>query len=143
MGDAPGWFADKFNLAHLTVRSYAFWTWSVRPMQCTLGAGVLSLNRPCPAWGETTSEENAELAQVISDAEHKLKSCFAYDKINFLMLMMVDPHVHFHVIPRYAGPTRRYGLEWVDAAWPKLPDFYSGITDGAVLEQIRSDLLSA
>ena len=30
----------------------------------------------------------------------------AYERINYLMLMMVDPHVHFHVIPRYSGEPR-------------------------------------
>jgi diadenosine tetraphosphate (Ap4A) HIT family hydrolase len=142
MSDAPEWFAEKFGLARLTVKRYAFWTWSVRPVQCTLGASVLSLNRPCAAWGETTAEENAELATVIADIERRLKSCFAYDKINYLMLMMVDPHAHFHVVPRYAAPGERYGLQWIDNGWPKPPDLSSGVADAAVLEQIRQDILS-
>ena len=142
MTDTLDWFATKFNLGDLTVRRYSFWTWSVRPIQSTLGAGVLSLNRPCATWGEARGDENAELAEVIADVEGRLRKCFACDKFNYLMLMMVDPHVHFHVMPRYAEPRRRYELEWSDATWPKLPDFYSGTTDTAVLEQIRRDLLS-
>ena len=142
MSDAPEWFAAKFNLRDLTVRRYAFWTWSIRPIQSTLGAGVLSLTRPCATWGKSHGEENAELAEVIADVESRLKKCFACDKFNYLMLMMVDPHVHFHVIPRYAEPRQRYELEWSDTTWPKLPDFYSGIADGVVLERIRQDLLS-
>ena len=142
MSTAPDWFATKFHLADLTVRRFAFWTLSVRPAQPTLGACVLSLNRPSAAWGETTPEENAELATVIADIERRLKESFAYDKINYLMLMMVDPHVHFHVIPRYAETKQRYGLEWTDRAWPKPPDLSAGSVDAAVLEQIRRDLQS-
>ena len=41
------------------------------------------------------------------------------------MLMMVDPHVHFHVIPRYEGPRTFAGLEFVDAGWPGPPDLKS------------------
>ena len=38
------------------------------------------------------------------------------------MLMMVDPHVHFHVIPRYASQRDFLGLSFVDQDWPKPPD---------------------
>ena len=37
MTDTPDWFAAKFDLGDLTVRRYAFWTWSVRPIESTLG----------------------------------------------------------------------------------------------------------
>ena len=32
-----------------------------------------------------------------------LRGFVAYERINYLMLMMVDPDVHFHVIPRYTA----------------------------------------
>ena len=38
------------------------------------------------------------------------------------MLMMVDPHVHFHVLPRYDGERRWGDLAIADGGWPKLPD---------------------
>ena len=76
----------------------------------------------------------------VADTERRLKACFAYDKINYLMLMMVDPHVHFHVIPRYGECREIYGLEWVDRAWPKPPDLWAGPIDAAVLERIRQDI---
>jgi diadenosine tetraphosphate (Ap4A) HIT family hydrolase len=34
---------------------------------------------------------------------------------------MVDPHVHFHVIPRYEGGRGFAGIEVADAGWPKVP----------------------
>ena len=141
MTTAPDWFAEKFQLSTLTVSTSAFWTWSVRPVQCTLGASVLSLNRPCEAWGQVTAGENAELASVVAGIERRLSAAYSYDKINYLMLMMVDPQVHFHVIPRYESSRERYGLTWKDGAWPKPPDLASSVNDAAVLEQIRRDLL--
>ncbi|HXC52715.1 MAG TPA: hypothetical protein VN634_17660 [Candidatus Limnocylindrales bacterium] len=143
MTSAPEWFATKFKLAELTVRRFAFWTWSVRPTQCTPGASVLSLNRPCPAWGEVTAEENAELAIVVAEMEGRLKAVCDYDKINYLMLMMVDPQVHFHVIPRYAKPKGLFGVEWIDRAWPKPPDLSAGTSDLAVAEAVRLALTTA
>ncbi len=38
-------FHEKFRVPELEVVSSAHWTWSVRPVQTTLGAGILSLNR--------------------------------------------------------------------------------------------------
>ena len=37
------------------------------------------------------------------------------------MLMMVDPNVHFHVIPRYEGTRAWAGLDFPDAGWPGPP----------------------
>ena len=37
------------------------------------------------------------------------------------MLMMVDPNVHFHVIPRYSEPQSACGLTIPDPGWPVLP----------------------
>ena len=47
-------------------------------------------------------EAYKEMGAVVADIERALKAAFAYEKINYLMLMMVDPNVHFHVIPRYS-----------------------------------------
>jgi diadenosine tetraphosphate (Ap4A) HIT family hydrolase len=38
---------------------------------------------------------------------------------------MVDPHVHFHVIPRYSGSREWNGLDFADAGWPGPPDLKS------------------
>jgi diadenosine tetraphosphate (Ap4A) HIT family hydrolase len=37
------------------------------------------------------------------------------------MLMMVDPNVHFHVIPRYSEPRSWGGIDFPDAGWPGPP----------------------
>ena len=37
------------------------------------------------------------------------------------MLMMVDPHVHFHVIPRYSEARQWDGIAFPDAGWPGPP----------------------
>ena len=43
------------------------------------------------------------------------------------MLMMVDPNVHFHVIPRYSEPRSWNGIEFPDAGWPGPPELGSAI----------------
>jgi diadenosine tetraphosphate (Ap4A) HIT family hydrolase len=119
-------FRRKFRLPEYVIRDYAHWTWSLRPVHSTLGAGVVSARRYAANFSDMTAEECAELATVIKDVEGRLKAAFRYDKINYLMLMMVDLHVHFHVIPRYAGPREFGGTTWDDKTWPKPPESSSG-----------------
>ena len=57
--------------------------------------------------------------------------------------MMVDPHVHFHVLPRYESPRELAGVAFVDAAWPKPPDVTASLelADGvlaAIGERLRA-----
>src|SRR3546814_9403513 len=52
------------------------------------------------------------------------------DLINYLMLMMVDPHVHFHVLPRYDGERSGAGLTVADAGWPAQPDLRQAVKLG-------------
>jgi diadenosine tetraphosphate (Ap4A) HIT family hydrolase len=62
------------------------------------------------------------LARATADFERTLATVFRFQKINYLALMMVDPHVHFHVIPRYSEPPAFDGASFPDHAWPKPPD---------------------
>ena len=50
-----------------------------------------------------------------------LKAAVDYEKINYLMLMMVDKDVHFHVLPRYSGVREHEGAVFPDAGWPAAP----------------------
>jgi diadenosine tetraphosphate (Ap4A) HIT family hydrolase len=43
------------------------------------------------------------------------------------MLMMVDPNVHFHVIPRYSGSRQWNEVEFPDAGWPGQPQLSSAV----------------
>jgi diadenosine tetraphosphate (Ap4A) HIT family hydrolase len=65
------------------------------------------------------------LATVSRHIEEGLKGFRSYDKINYLMLMMVDPHVHFHVLPRYRAKQEFHGVIIPDEGWPAAPDLSS------------------
>ena len=58
-----------------------------------------------------------------ADIEAALRAAVGFEKINYLMFMMNDPQVHFHVIPRYDGERTVCGLTIADAGWPKHPAF--------------------
>ena len=57
------------------------------------------------------------------------------------MLMMVDPHVHFHVIPRYSGSREWSGLMFPDHGWPGPPDLKSAAALSAnQISDLRNEL---
>ena len=114
-------FRAKFRVEELIVLENRSWSWSVRPGQPTLGAGVLSLNRHAGKLSEVSAEEMQDLAELVGALEGTIKSAFDHAIMNYLMLMMVDHHVHYHVIPRYDTTRTFAGREWVDKGWPALP----------------------
>ena len=56
----------------------------------------------------------SELFIVARDIEPTLKKAFGYEKINWMMVMMTDPHVHFHIYLRYSVSKKFAGVEWLD-----------------------------
>ena len=66
------------------------------------------------------------------------------DKLNYLVLMMVDPHVHFHVIPRYESARSINDKVVEDSGWPKHPDMQQvAPLDEADMETLLEALKSA
>jgi diadenosine tetraphosphate (Ap4A) HIT family hydrolase len=111
----------KFGYPATLVADYAHWVVLLRPAQPTLGALVLAAKSDATAFSDLPPAAFAELAAITAAIETALGQAVAYERINYLMLMMVDPHVHFHVIPRYDGTRTGAGIAIADAGWPKLP----------------------
>lgn len=98
------------------------WIVLLRPKQVTLGSLVLAAADPAMAFGDLHAFTFNTLGPAVTRIEHALKGALRCDKFNYIMLMMVDPHVHFHVIPRYANPVDFHGQSFADPFWPKPPD---------------------
>jgi len=112
----------KFGYPETLLADYDHWVVLLRPQQATLGAMVLACKEPATAFSAISPPAFSSLSTVTDDIESTLREAFAYDKINYLMLMMVDPHVHFHVLPRYAGPRAFSGVSFEDPGWPVVPN---------------------
>jgi diadenosine tetraphosphate (Ap4A) HIT family hydrolase len=109
---------SKFGYPGTLVGETSHWAVLVRPEQPTL---VLICREAVKAFGAVSPAAFAELGPVVARIEAMLRGFTRYDKINYLMLMMQDPDVHFHVIPRYEGERSHDGLTVPDAAWPGPP----------------------
>jgi diadenosine tetraphosphate (Ap4A) HIT family hydrolase len=113
---------QKFGWPATLLREFEHWCILLRPQQATYGALVLCAKSEATAFSDLQPAAFAELADATRAIERTLKNELACDKINYLMLMMVDPHVHFHVLPRYANPQEFAGHSFTDPGWPGLPD---------------------
>jgi diadenosine tetraphosphate (Ap4A) HIT family hydrolase len=117
----------KFGHPATLIAEYRHWVVLLRPAQPTLGALVLAAKSDATAFGDLPAEAHAELKTVTAAIEAALRQAVDYAKINYLMLMMVDPHVHFHVLPRYEGERSGAGLTVADAGWPAQPDLGTAV----------------
>lgn len=133
----------KFGAPQTIIRQYQYWSVMLRPAQATLGALVLAAHEPAEAFSQLSPESFTELHSITGQIESALTKAFQYDKINYLMLMMVDPDVHFHVIPRYAQPRQFADREFIDAGWPAMPNLGQiNKTDAAINQRIMNYIQS-
>lgn len=116
---------QTFGYPDTLLREYDHWCVLLRPVQVTLGSLVLACKDPAQRFSDITPAAFAEQASVVADIERVLAGFVGFEKMNYMMLMMVDPDVHSHVLPRYSE-SRSFAfsdgdLEFVDAGWPALP----------------------
>ena len=117
----------KFGDPETRLADYTHWRVLLRAAQPTLGSLILGAKSEARAFSALPVEAYAELGQATREIETVLSDFVKYERINYLMLMMVDPHVHFHVIPRYQG-MRDFGtLKLPDKGWPGPPDLASAV----------------
>lgn len=134
----------KFGDPATRIAQTRHWTVLLRPKQPTLGSLVLVCREPVLAFSELSAAAYEDLRAVIGCVEPALRELSAYQRINYLMLMMVDPDVHFHVIPRYEGSRSFMGADYRDAGWPGPPDLQAAVTpEGAALDALLERLRAA
>lgn len=120
---------ESFGYPATLIREYNHWCVLLRPAQATLGSLVLACKDPAQQFSAISAGAFAEQAVVVKDIERVLAEFVQFEKMNYMMLMMVDPDVHYHVVPRYSEPRRFVAagdaelaeLEFADAGWPALP----------------------
>jgi diadenosine tetraphosphate (Ap4A) HIT family hydrolase len=135
--------AKKFGHPASLVAETASWLVLVRPSQPTFGSLVLVCKEQADAFSDLTPSAFADLAVAVRGVERVLGEAVAYQRINYLMLMMVDRDVHFHVLPRYEGVRSFEGLSFPDEGWPGPPKLNPAVdlpepALSALTEQLRS-----
>ncbi|MBL6081717.1 HIT family protein [Belnapia sp. T18] len=129
----------KFGYPATLIGETEHWLVLLRPQQVTLGSLVLVCRQPVTRFGDASPAAFAGMHDAIHRIETILREFVRYEKINYLMLMMVDPDVHFHVIPRYAGERVHLGRSFPDAGWPGPPALGQAVEPEAA---VRDDMLA-
>ena len=131
----------KFGYPETLIKELNHWVVLLRPAQVTLGSLVLAAKGEATAFSALPAEAFTELAEAVAAIETALPSFSNYERINYLMLMMVDPNVHFHVFPRYEGARRWNGTDFPDEGWPGVPQLKLAVElDTARLICMRDEL---
>src|SRR3954470_3804570 len=112
----------KFGYPATLLVELDHWAILLRREQATLGSLVLAATSDATRYSGLPPEAFAEQGEAVRRIENALAAFVAFEKINYVMLMMVDPNPHFHVIPRYSEPRTWNGIEFADAGWPGAPD---------------------
>jgi len=119
--------AAAFGYPRTLVAETRYWLVLIRPKQPTLGSLALVCKEPVQAFAHLSQNAFSDLKVATEGIEAMLSSAVAYERINYLMLMMVDRDVHFHVIPRYDGERGDEGVTFADAGWPGPPDLKTSV----------------
>ena len=137
----------KFGFPDTLLRAFDHWVVLLRPAQVTLGSLVLAAKSDAAVFSDLPAEAFAELALAVRSIETALSTFCDYERINYLMLMMVDPNVHFHVFPRYSAPRLWGGRQFPDEGWPGQPQLklaieLTSIEIKSLVEQLKPHFYS-
>ena len=121
---------ETFDYPNSELLATDHWLVLLRPRQVTLGSLILAVRDDIRSLGALPVSAAQEMPIVVSAIETALRSTLSAEKFNYLCLMMVDPQVHFHVIPRYSRAARFDEVEYHDDFWPGPPDVTSALSIG-------------
>lgn len=125
------------------IKEFTHWVVLFRDKQVTIGSLIImSKELEKTSLGAVSAEAWSEFAEVTAFVENTIKTAFGAEKFNYLALMMYDPEVHFHVIPRYSQPVQFLGKEFVDADWPEATKRVAMNLDDETLQVIKKKIIS-
>jgi diadenosine tetraphosphate (Ap4A) HIT family hydrolase len=111
-----------FNSKDFLIKEYENWYLLLRENQVTIGSLVLIEKKFHTRLSNVSNESFIEFGDIVREIELTLEQLFNYKKINYLMLMMKDKQVHYHIIPRYYEDKSYESILFHDTGWPGLPD---------------------
>jgi len=121
------------------------WKVILDPDQSYLGRCYVSLKRHCGDLAELTKEEWLDFAELVKKLEGALRKSFDATMFNWTCLLNdayqnnpPDPHVHWHLRPRYSHKVEFAGLLFEDK---EFAHHYGRGTNREVLKDIREGII--
>lgn len=129
------------NPFHGVLKEYEHWVVLFRDKQVTIGSVIImSKHLDKESLGDVSAEAWGEFGIVCKESEAAITEAFGAEKFNYLALMMYDPEVHFHVIPRYSKPVTFASKTFVDLDWPEATKRIALDLDTDMLELIKNKM---
>ncbi len=122
------------------VLSRDHWTLVLNENQATLGRVFFALNRHETDIARLTDAEVLSLWAFVRETKSALSGLLAPDHFNYMFLMNLTSHVHFHIFPRYAGPREFAGQTFTDSRYG---DHYDPTESRTLDAQIEAELIAA
>lgn len=98
-----------------------YWKVFLNPKQTYLGRSIATLKRHCASLSDLTNEEWDDFVGLVKIIESAYKKALSATLFNWSCLMNdayqnepPNPHVHWHLRPRYENPVRLFGLTFED-----------------------------
>jgi diadenosine tetraphosphate (Ap4A) HIT family hydrolase len=117
-----------------------YWTLVFNENQATVGRVFFALNRHETDIAALTEDEVTSLWAFLRETKGALTALFAPDHFNYMFLMNLTPHAHFHIFPRYKEAREFAGQTWAD---PRFGDHYDPAEARAVDDVIMDTLAGA
>lgn len=134
---------QAFGYPDTVLKEYKYWVVLLRPAQVTLGTVVIANKSSATYLGEIPEAEWSEFSLVAREVELALINTFGAEKFNYLALMMKDPNVHFHVVPRYSKPIVFENKTFEDKDWPLKTELNPVETRDDIFNAIKEKLVEA
>lgn len=114
----------KFYYPNSIVYENEFWYVLLRFEQVTFCSVILITKfEKNNLFSKLSIEEQISMFKVIQKIETVMYKNIGCDKINYLALMMIDPFIHYHIIPRYKSIMMFNKVEFSDTGYPGLINF--------------------
>jgi len=128
------------NIARGVIDWNEHWNLVLNENQATLGRVFFALKRHETDITHLTPEEVTALWEFVGRTKDALDGLFAPDHFNYMFLMNLTPHAHFHIFPRYAGPRDIAGQTFRDTRYG---DHYDPAEDRPVDDATREAIIAA
>ena len=117
------------------------WTLILNENQATLGRAFFALKRHETDVAALTPDELTSLWTFLRETQAALMALFVPDHFNYMFLMNLTPHAHFHIFPRYAEARAFVGHTWTDGQYGDHYDPHeTRPIDDAVLDALTTAL---
>ena len=117
--DCLGCKSSEKDPAYITRTSH--WKVFLHPEQTYLGRSVITLKRHCGSLSAVTKEEWVDFIRLVKKIESSYKKALGATLFNWSCLMNnayqdtpPNPHVHWHLRPRYRKSVRLFGTVFED-----------------------------